>query len=405
MTANAFPAQLLEELHHHWGPSQSSKSSILPDDPTLLQILEICYHASLRTAELRTTRCVLAYVSTNSLADESLLQFENPAILTVSELVRLAPVAELHRTLIGCHHFGGMLKIWGLFEQGHAWLDERMDSVSGAPARGANLPHNCLTITIEAPGALSVTCGENEVVRLRDGKIIAPHKHPLRQMDEPLGAFFKMLVDGLQKSDAGRGVSNLGRLEWERVLDIYVMTIASILEHIRLEQHGGSVVISASPLNDKFAYRTYNVIGHSALAEIVLDYCRAFGDLQEVSNNEVERFRAEAVVRQTSQSLIRGVARVSLLAAIDGAVLLDGMLRIQGFGVRFPVLLPPGTTIIDGLMRSEYLCDEWGLRHQSVFSVCQKCEEAVGFVISQDGNVKAVKCVEGRLHFWDGILD
>jgi DNA integrity scanning protein DisA with diadenylate cyclase activity len=103
--------------------------------------------------------------------------------------------------------------------------------------------------------------------------------------------------------------------------------------------------------------------------------------------------------------LIRGINRISLLAAVDGAVLLDDHLRIQGFGVRFPVLLPPRATVLNALTDSEYLCDQWGLRHQSVFSVCQKCEQAIGLIVSQDGEVKAVKADGGRLFFWDGILD
>ena len=411
MSEYAFPEQLLEELHAHWGPTQSLTSSALPDDPTLLRLLETCYHASLRTAELRATRCVLAFVSMESLAKKSLLRFEYPAILTASELVRLAPVTELHRTLIGCHHFNGTLKIWGLFEHGHAWLGETVDSILGTPVSEEDLPPDCLTITIEAPGALSVARGEKEVVRLRDGKIIAPHKHPLRAMDQPLTTFFETLVNELQATDANASKSGTFTDESERLLDTYMMAIASILERIRLERHGGSVVISATSLNNMLAYRTYTVVGHAALADDILNHCRAKSKLQGAlnaqadSSREVERFRAEAAVRQTGLSLIRGVSRVSLLAAIDGAVLLDGHLRIEGFGVRFPVLLPPDKTILDAVTGTEYSCDNWGLRHQSVFSVCQQCHEVVGFVVSQDGSVKAVKAVEERLHFWDGILD
>jgi hypothetical protein len=411
MTEYAFPAQLLEQLHIHWGSTPSSARSVLPDDPTLLRLLETCYHASLRTAELRATRCVLAYVSTDALAKKSLLRFEHPATLTASELVRLAPVTGLHHTLIGCHQINGAIKIWGLFERGHAWLGEAMNSLSGAPARGVDLPHDCLTISIEGPGALSVARGEKEVVRLREGRIIPPHKHPLRQMDEPLGRFFETLVESLREPVPGGGKSDTSKDDWERLLDTYIMVIASVLERIRSGRHGGSLVISAAAISKTLAYRTYTVVGHTALADDVLSHCRALRRLQQAlplnadPASEVARYRAEAAVRLTSQSLNRGVSRVSLLAAIDGAVLLDGKLRVEGFGVRFPVLLPPGTTILDAITGTEYPCDEWGLRHQSVYSVCQQCEEAVGFVVSQDGSVKGVKRVNGRLHFWDGILD
>ena len=38
-------------------------------------------------------------------------------------------------------------------------------------------------------------------------------------------------------------------------------------------------------------------------------------------------------------------------------------------------------------------------------SVCQRCEQAIGLIVSQDGEVKAVKADGGRLMFWDGILE
>ena len=119
---------------------------------------------------------------------------------------------------------------------------------------------------------------------------------------------------------------------------------------------------------------------------------------------ELDRCRTELELYRTSRRLIRGISQISLLAAVDGAVLLDAHLKLQGFGVRFPVLLPPGTIAIDAHTEREHLCDQWGLRHQSVFSVCHKCEHAIGFIVSQDGEVKAVKAVDSRLFFWDGIL-
>ncbi|XZE18867.1 putative sensor domain DACNV-containing protein [Pirellulaceae bacterium SH449] len=412
MSEFAFPAQLLAKLHTYWEVNPSSARSVLPDDTTSLRLLEICYHASLRTAELRVTRCVLAYTPAEALAHKSLLRFEYPATLTPSELVRLAPVTEQHRTLIGCYYIDGELKIWGLFEHGHAWLGEALDSLSGAPATNDALPQVCLTISIEGPGTLSVAHGVKEVVRLREGKIIPPHKHPLRQLDEPLGRFFETLLDSslnTASDDRSKSDSSIGPRE--AMLDTYIMVIARILERIRSERHGGSLVISASPLNELQAYHTYAVAEHVALLDDILSYCDALKCLQEASKSlgshadEVAKYKAETFVRLTGQSLNRGISRVSLLAAIDGAVLLDGKLCVEGFGVRFPVLLPPGATILDAITGIAYPCEQWGLRHQSIYSVCQQCEEAVGFVVSQDGSVKGVKYVNGMLHFWDGILD
>jgi hypothetical protein len=411
MADYAFPTHLLNEIKSRWDTVAAPKTSALPDDRALRRILETSYHASLRTAELRPIRCVLAHVSKNDIPEEARLLFEHPAALTDSELVRLAPVTDLHRTLIGCDTMDGTFKIWGLFERGPEWVDFSIGSPPAAPTRHANLPPDCLTITIEAPGALIVTRGARGLVRLRAGRIILPHENPLRREDEPLGRFFKQLVD-----DFGQAPPYRNRLEpikgaSDILFDVCISSIASMLERIRSERHGGSIVISRLPLDKSLAYKTYTVVEHAALADGMVTYCEALGSLLDDSkpssgrSSELKKCRAEATVRSASERLARGINRFSLLATVDGAVLLDGTLQIEGFGVRFPVLLPPGTTILDALNGSEYACDEWGLRHQSVFSVCQQCEDAVGLIVSQDGDVKAIKSVDSRLFLWDGLLD
>jgi|GEM_PF-2452403 len=113
---------------------------------------------------------------------------------------------------------------------------------------------------------------------------------------------------------------------------------------------------------------------------------------------------AGVLARRESQQLIRGISPVSLLAAVDGAALLDEHLRTQGFGVRFPVLLHPESKVENAINGRKVFCDQWGLQHQSVFSFCHKCERAIGLIVSQD-EVKAVKAELGQLYFWDGILD
>ena len=169
-------------------------------------------------------------------------------------------------------------------------------------------------------------------------------------------------------------------------------------------------MICRTPFNEQLAHITYTVSEHAGVADEIIAYKTLDDLLREADSDceaaaELERCRAQLELHRTSRLLIRGISRISLLAAADGAVLLDGQLRVQGFGVRFPVLLPPGTTVLHALTGSEYLCDQWGLRHQSVFSVCQRCEQAIGLIVSQDGEVKAVKADGGRLMFWDGILD
>jgi hypothetical protein len=413
MAEYAFPEDLIGGIRDRWDAAPARQGFELPAEHTLLELLETCYHASLRTEERRPVHCAVAYAPIDRVPDGVLLRLERPPALTHDQLVRLAPVADIRRTLIGCDQGDGPLRIWGLFEHGFAWVQYSAGDPPDAPVGEADLPPDCLTVTIEGPGALTVSRGRRGLVRLREGRVVLPKPNPLRDGNDPLGMFFRRLIDDLGHSprlrtppasadrDAGR----------RSLLDVYTTSVAAILDRIRSRRHGGSVVIARTALDEPLALVTYTVAEDPGLAGAIVGYHHALGHLSQLPAlppdraTESERRRAETALRLASRRLIRGLNQVSLLAAVDGAVLLDDHLRIQGFGVRFPVLLPPGTTVADAVSGLEYACDQWGLRHQSVFSLCQRHEEAVGLIVSQDGGVRAVRSVAGRLHLWDGILD
>jgi hypothetical protein len=410
MTEYAFPRDLPDAIKTRWQTAADQQFE-LPEDRILQKLLETCYHASFRTSEQRMVQCVVAYASMADIP-EGTLHLSRPVVLTDSELVRLSPVTQHRQTVIGCEQMDGWLRIWGFFDYGHAWVQHSAGDPPAVPIQLADFPPDCLTITIEGPGALTISQGRTGLVRLRDGRVIFPQEDLFQSAQNPLGRFFRQLIDDLLKSAPHRDLSAFAEesVGQRSLLNIYTTSILAILERIRLTQHGGSVVISRTPLNEQLAHVTYNVSEHAGLAGEIMAYKTLDDLLREPHSDfeaaaELERCRARLELHRTSRQLIRGISRISLLAAVDGAVLLDDHLRIQGFGVRFPVLLPPGTTVLDALTGSEYLCDQWGLRHQSVFSVCHNCEQAIGLIVSQDGDVKAVKADGGRLMFWDGILD
>ncbi len=411
MTQYAFPSDLLAGIKSRWHIT-AHEHLYLPDDLILQRLLETCYHASLRTSEQREVHCVVGYIPYAQIPAGALRLANRPVVLTDSEIVRLSPVTERQQTVIGCDQFDGGIHIWGFFEYGHAWVQHAAGDPPGVPVQPSDFPPSCLTITIEGPGALTISQGRTALVRLRDGRIILPQENLFQTMLNPLGRFFHDLIADLPSAAPSRPASTSTdeRVGRRSLLNLYTTSILAILERIRLRKHGGSLVITRMPLGEEFAHITYTVSEHKGLIEEIVAY-QALDDLLRVPRAsseptaELERCRAELALYGTSRKLIRGMSQISLLAAVDGAVLLDDHLRIQGFGVRFPLLLPPGTEVVDALTGIEYLCDQWGLRHQSVFSLCHKCEKAVGLIVSQDGAVKAVKAVDGQLFFWDGILD
>jgi hypothetical protein len=410
MTEYAFPKDLFDAIKTRWQTAADQRFE-LPEDQILQRLLETCYHASFRTSEKRVVQCVVGYASIADIP-EGTLRLSRPVELTDSELVRLSPVTQHRQTVIGCEQTDGWLRIWGFFDYGHTWVQHSAGDPPAVPIQFADLPPDCLTITIEGPGALKISQGRTGLVRLRDGRVIFPQEDLFQSVKNPLGRFFRQLIGDLLKSTQRRDLSASAqqRIRQRCLLKIYTTSILAILERIRLTQHGGSVVLSRTQLSKQLAHFTYTVSEHAGLADEIIAY-KTLGDLLREPHTdfdtaaELERCRVELEFHRTSQKLIRGISQISRLAAVDGAVLLDDHLRVQGFGVRFPVLLPPGATVLDALTGSEYSCDHWGLRHQSVFSACHKCEQAIGLIVSQDGEVKAVKADGGRLMFWDGILE
>jgi len=411
MIAYAFPAELMEVVKSRWQSTTSSHAK-LPTDSILLRLLETCYHASFRTSEQRPVQCVLACTTASDIPEGALRLSNHAVYLTDTEIVRLAPVTQRHQTVIGCEEIDGWLRVWGFFEYGHTWVQHTSGDPPAVPIQLSDFPPDCLTITIVAPGALSVSCGRIRLARLREGRVFVSPESPLQSSQNALGRFFQRLVDDLQLSIGQPVLANASAESSERrsLLNVYTTSILAILERIRSRRHGGSIVIAHLPMDERSAHVTYQVCEHTGIAGEILAY-KDLDDALRVSPDnpdlsaELERCRTELAIRSMSRRLIRGISQISMLSAVDGAVLLDGSLRIMGFGVRFPLLLPSDGKVTDALSGNVHFCDQWGLRHQSVFSICQENEQSIGLVVSQDGEVKAIKSVDGRLFFWNGILD
>ncbi len=100
---------------------------------------------------------------------------------------------------------------------------------------------------------------------------------------------------------------------------------------------------------------------------------------------------------------------VSLLSRIDGAVLLDFDISVVGFGVEIlttaaPPLLYRASDAVGsqrGLSKIEY--EHYGTRHRSMMRYCASHPGAIGFVISQDGDARAITADQGRVLLWDDI--
>jgi len=112
-----------------------------------------------------------------------------------------------------------------------------------------------------------------------------------------------------------------------------------------------------------------------------------------------------------SQSEINGaIWFVSLLSRVDGLVLLTPHLEVRGFGVEITEKDPPvriaratdPTATVSGRLDLDY--NYFGTRHRSMMRYCAKHPGSVGFVISQDGDVRVMTLVAETLVIWENVM-
>jgi hypothetical protein len=119
-----------------------------------------------------------------------------------------------------------------------------------------------------------------------------------------------------------------------------------------------------------------------------------------VSGYDLEEIRTE---------LDGAISFISLLTRVDGLVLLNKKLEVRGFGVEITVPDEPSDVFACrdasgsewSRNRADYL--RYGTRHRSMMRYCAKYPGSLGFIISQDGDVRVVTSVNGRLFLWENI--
>ena len=121
----------------------------------------------------------------------------------------------------------------------------------------------------------------------------------------------------------------------------------------------------------------------------------------------------ESIAADDKDDCIKGelgcVNFVASLARVDGLLLLAGGLIVRGFGVEITSPRDPGQICAasDPIASARSLrkidLSQFGTRHRSMMRYCYGHPGSIGFVISQDGDIRAMTRVHTKLIMWDNI--
>jgi hypothetical protein len=119
-------------------------------------------------------------------------------------------------------------------------------------------------------------------------------------------------------------------------------------------------------------------------------------------------------VADLDEAMIEFTQVLASLSAVDGAVVLTRRFEILGFGAEISGELPDVTEVVrshdaEGTETTLERAAGMGTRHRSVYRLCQVDSQVLAIVVSQDGGVRFIKQLDGRVAYWDhasiGIRD
>lgn len=361
-----YPADIIEPLKAEWYEWRRREADIpdLPADDHLRTVLEVAYHASFTADEQRRTRFDLVLCE-ESEADRPFC-FSSPRELVPHEIMRLAPVAAPTRSMLGIKIIDGSLRIWGLCDSAFMHL----------------------VVTARGPGSIYVGRNGSIFVALEGGNFTDAYSRP---------NVFQAVIDSLEPGNLAlwEGIDWPGGA-WSPQITVYPGLFYEALSIIQRAGHGGTILVvreedvALHPWT-RILQIKYECDENSIWPELratVLQYdAKVLGDPAQNANSEDAEGRARALI-----------ARMAGLAAVDGAVLLTDRLRVLGFGVE--VVAPAKIAAVelsDGTTRE---VTAYGTRHRSAFRFCEAYPRGTAFVCSQDGGIKCVRNIDGRVRVW-----
>jgi hypothetical protein len=211
------------------------------------------------------------------------------------------------------------------------------------------------------------------------------------------------------------------RGHWDESLEqSWVSALCRILISIRKYHHGGAVLISDTGLGLNAKYSLpYGRLADAMFREAVcrIENTSYSDEIDETYlDGEADDFPRqlyldEAVsqneLKETNNEITGCVRFLASLARVDGLVWLDSKLQLKGFGVEITLREDPAQALLalnsKATKTSNLDLNHYGTRHRSMLRYCAANPKSVGFIVSQDGDVRATAQVDGTVVLWDNI--
>jgi hypothetical protein len=206
-----------------------------------------------------------------------------------------------------------------------------------------------------------------------------------------------------------------------RMAETWIGTLCRLLISIQRYRHGGALLITRASTQLDIKYRiTYDRLPR-ALRKLWVARLKANTARQEISqalDGDEEQISSSAYLNEMISESdgedyreeITGCVRfISSLSCVDGLILATPNLTVRGFGTEIRTKREStetylsGTPMISGASMRKVNPNDYGTRHRSMMRYCFYHPSSVGFVVSQDGEIRAMTRVQDSLVLWENL--
>lgn len=411
---------------------QASKfKGVKPPENVLLRLFNTLFYASLATEEsefIKVTVTLLTKEQASTPSSEEaydvsqLFLFDEPIAFTEKNLIKLSKAADpWSSSLAADYDEHGELFIYGMIDQAlHFQSFLNFEREEKPPTPGI------IQTIIEDVGVLSVIFEFEPLATLNKSQLTKRYVDVFKL--GPVAAFLKKNTDELKNQTdhfiRTEKYTEFSLADWEdSIEELYVQSISRILLKIRSYHHGGALLITENFLKnltpkyalnyDRLETAITNLIKASMLYDSVTDELdRAESkEKKTVFMDDYLDYAESMESIQEGQNELKGAVRfIASLSCVDGLVVLSNQLHVKSFGTvinvnkkDLPEQVWVSTTASLRPSRKPIDPKHFGTRHRSMFAYCNINPNTLGFVISQDGEIRAIKKVGDELIMWEHI--
>jgi hypothetical protein len=403
-------------------------TSTIPKPGLLAKLLDVVYYTSLKTEEARPVSARLCLVNPDKPEDSpppmprlsrwQLVALGNRLPLTVPNLVKIAKAADPWASALAVYFDkSGELYIWGMIDQVVHWNRMLVREGTGYD------PPGLLNVVANGVADISVYHESSFLARLQQDVLVEEQNDVFWQgpVARRLAQWSKVFRQPIKKKVTSRVYNRelLGNFTFD---DLWIGSLCRILISIQRYRHGGAILITDQTA-DLFPHFRINYdrlpkhLQRLAIEEIRLRETRdAIGEIMDDGRERdipraiyLDERIAEGDIEDMEESLTGTVHFVASLSCVDGLILMKSDLRILGYGVEIrsakelervrvssaPKIAPHTSRVVES--------NHFGTRHRSMMRYCYAHPSSLGFVVSQDGDIRAVMRVRNEIVLWDNL--